>query len=124
MKRKSTMILIAALVLAITLPAFAFAAGYGNTSDRTFGRGNTASQAAAVQQGAQLMLQDCDLAEDCDCEAQGTGLGADGEALHQFARFTDDEHLYLNAQDGSQAFGRMGRSASQTVGSGNSPWMD
>ena len=91
MKRKSTLILIAALVLAVTIPVFAFAAGYGNSSARFSGRGNTAPQAAAVQQSAQLMLQDCDLIEDCDCEAQGTGLGADGE------------RLYLNFTDGAQA---------------------
>ncbi|MBN1776616.1 MAG: hypothetical protein JW811_00690 [Clostridiales bacterium] len=124
MKRKSTLILIAALVLAVTIPVFAFAAGYGNARSadsavRMYGRGNT-----AVQQGTQLMLQDCDLSADCDCEVQGTGLGADGEALHQFTRNVDGQRLYLNSAAGTQTYGRMGRGVSQAVGLGNCPWID
>lgn len=91
MKRKSTLLLIAVLALAISIPVFAMAEdettavqaldGTGNM----FGRGNGFSAQAALQAGDPLLLQDCD-EEDCDCEALGTGLGADGEALRQFVR--------------------------------------
>lgn len=105
MKRKSTLILVLALALAVMIPVFAFAAGNGrmaDTSSRTFGRGSS----TAVQQGTQQMLQDCD-EEDCDCEELGTGLGADGEALHQY--WTDGQPLNLSDGTGAQGFARGGR---------------
>ncbi len=90
MKRKSTLILIAALVLAVTIPVFALAEtetalqpldGTGFMHGRST---QTVDPATAVR-GTRLQDPEyCD-EEDCDCTAEGTGLGNDGEALHQYA---------------------------------------
>ena len=94
MKRKSTLILIAALALAVTIPAFALAAndtgvqvldGTGNMFSR--GASNAVALDETVTPGARLMTQDCDLYdEDCDCDAEGIGLGNDGEAQHLYVQ--------------------------------------
>ena len=101
MKRKSTLILIAALVLAVTIPAFAMAAGRnGALSDDAVqaldGAGNMYGQNDELTsgQGDRLMLMDCD-EEDCDCEAQGTGIGADGTVQRQNARTESGQRMLL-----------------------------
>jgi hypothetical protein len=107
MKRKSTLILIAALVLAISIPVFALAESELGVQplDGTGymrGRGNGVADPASVQAGDRLMLQDCDGDEDCDCDAQGIGLGNDGEAQRLYARSTNSQ--FTQAQAGTGAY--------------------
>ena len=105
MKRKSTLILIAALVLAITIPVFALAENTTGVqvldgSGNMFGRGasNAVASDETVTQGARLMAQDCDLTdEDCDCDAEGIGLGNDGEAQHLYARSESGQSTQVGA---------------------------
>lgn len=108
MKRNSILILVAALVLAVSIPLFAFAEsetaiqpqdGTGNMYGQTL----TDDETTATQ-GNGIQLQDCD--GDCDgtcdgtcdgdCEAQGVGLGNDGEAQHQNARNFGGQRMMLN----------------------------
>ncbi len=117
MKRKSILIIAAVMALAISIPVFAMAENTTGTqvldgTGNMFGRGNGMAAQAALQAGDPLMLQDCD-EEDCDCEALGTGLGADGEALHQFANGIAGRGMTAAVSDtqvrGSQPAGGRGR---------------
>ena len=100
MKRKSILILIAALVLAVSIPVFGLAQsnvavqpldGTGNMR----GRSNTQT----AEQGDRLMLMDCDGECDGDCVPQGTGLGADGVVQRKNARTESGQRMLLKNGD-------------------------
>ena len=106
MKRKSTLILIAALVLAVTIPAFAMAAGgNGALSDDAVqaldGTGNMYGQSNEVTggQGTRLMLQDPELVDE-DCDGEGLGIGADGTVQRQNARTESGQRMLLENGSG------------------------
>ena len=127
MKRKSILILVAAMMLAVSIPMFALA--QSDTAVQALdGTGNMYGQSNAASQGSRLQAQDCDGTEDCDCDAEGLGLGNDGEALHQYAgtghgmmlngRDTENENCVYRS--GTAAAGQTGRSTSTRGGHGRS----
>ena len=102
MKRKSTKILIAALVLAIAIPAFALAAG-GPRNAGTAGMGgngrylmNQTSGTPIAPQGNQFNLGDYLVDEDGFCYF----LDENGEQQRVYSHGANGEFLYLQLQDG------------------------
>ena len=124
MKRKSILIL-AALVLAVSIPVFAFAETETALQplDGTgfmYGRSQTAGTTTAVR-GTRIQLQDCDL-EDCDCIAEGTGIGNDGEALHQYAAYGSGMMRNGAAVDNTQTLNQNSTVTNSRGGRGSSRW--
>ncbi|HRX08453.1 MAG TPA: hypothetical protein P5559_04725 [Candidatus Limiplasma sp.] len=102
MKRKSTMILIAALVLAIAIPAFALAAGGPRSASNTGMGGNgrylmtKTSGTAIAPQGNQFALGDYLVDEDGFCYV----LDENGDQQRVYSHGANGEFLYLQLQDG------------------------
>ncbi len=98
MKRKSMLILIAALVLAISIPVMALAAGGprggGNTAPRNFQ--NQISTDPLTPQGNQFAQGDYLVDEDGFCYV----LDENGEQQRVYSRGANGEPLYLQMQDG------------------------
>lgn len=98
MKRKSTLILIAALVLAVALPVFALAAGGPRSSSTTGTRyyQNQVSDGTFTPQGNQFALGDYEVDEDGFCYY----LDENGDPQRVYSRGADGQYLYLQLQDG------------------------
>ena len=124
MKRKSILIL-AAFILAISLPVFALAetAPALQPLDGTgymYGRSQTADATSAVR-GSRIQLQDCD-EEDCDCDAEGTGLGNNGDVLHQYAASGSGMMRNGAAVDNTSTLSQNGTGSNTRGGRGGSRW--
>ncbi len=98
MKRKSTLILIFALILAIALPVFALAAGGPRNSGMTGTRlyQNQTDASALTPQGNQFALGDYQVDEDGFCYY----LDENGDPQRVYSRGADGQYLYLQLQDG------------------------
>lgn len=97
MKRKSTLILIAALVLAVAIPVFAFAAGGPRNASTSGARyfQNQTTDGTFAPQGGQFALGDYQV----DAEGFCYFLDENGEPQRVYARSADGEPLYLQLQD-------------------------
>lgn len=98
MKRKSTLILVFALILAIAVPVFALAAG-GPRSAGTAGTRyaqNQIGEGVYAPQGNQFAFSNYQVDENGYCYF----LDENGDPQRVYSRNTDGEPLYLQLRDG------------------------